>query len=81
MKPQIITSKDNPKLLSATCTLEWYEHLAKQYAESGKAMQASMWTAKAKNMRTAEIKDTDYVYDETLMREINGGSDGENNGA
>lgn len=81
MKPQIITSKDNPKLLSATCTLEWYEHLAKQYAESGRALQAGMWAAKAKNMRTAEIKDTDYVYDDTLLREINGGNNGEDNRA
>ena len=72
MKPQTITSKDNPKLISAPCVLEWYEHLAKRYAESGKALQASMWAAKAKNMQTAELKDTDYVYDESLWREING---------
>jgi hypothetical protein len=29
-----------------------------------------MWAAKAKNMRTAEVKDTDYVYDDSLWREI-----------
>ena len=71
MKPQTITSKDNPKLISAPCVLEWYERLAKRYAESGKAMQASMWAAKARNMRTTEIKDTDYLYDDMLLAEIN----------
>lgn len=71
MKPQIITSKDNPKLLSATCTLEWYEYLVKDCAESGNALQASMWAAKARNMRSAEIKETDGVYDEFLWKEIN----------
>ena len=70
MKPQTIASETNPKLISAPCVLEWYEYLSQRYVESGKAMQASMWAAKAKNMRTAEVKDTDYVYDDSLWREI-----------
>ena len=71
MKPQTRFSKDNPKLISAPCVLEWYEYLSQRYAESGKAMQASMWAAKARNMRTTEIKDTDYLYDDMLLAEIN----------
>lgn len=71
MKPQVCLSGNNPRLLTAPCVLEWYEYLAKDCAESGNALQASMWAAKARNMRSAEIKETDGVYDESLWKEIN----------
>lgn len=70
MKPQIDVSESNNKLISAPCVLDWYEYLSQHYAEMGSVMKSSMWAAKAKNMRTAKVKDTDYVYDDSLWREI-----------
>lgn len=71
MKPQLCLSKGNPRLITAPCVLEWYEYLAKDYAESGSAMRAGMWAAKARNMRSADINEADGVYDESLWEEIN----------
>lgn len=71
MKPRTRFSKDNPKLINAPCVLEWYEYLVKECAESGRALQAGIWEAKAKSMRKADIKDTDYLYDDMLLAEIN----------
>lgn len=71
MKPQLCLSESNPRLISAPCVLEWYEYLEKDCAGSGSGLQASMWAAKAKNMRAATISETDYVYDESLWKEIN----------